>query len=86
MQPYIVLLRSPMTVPHAASQHLRAETPIRSPRWPFGRDTFYKMVRAGRIAKHHPYPGSRPVYSVDQIDGLYTNSSENHSGGQNPEG
>lgn len=37
---------------------------IRSPRWPFGRDTFYKMVRAGRIAKHHPYPGSRPVYSV----------------------
>jgi len=55
---------------------------IRSPRWPFGRDTFYKMVRAGRIAKHHPYPGTRPVYSVDQIDGLYTNSSENHSGGQ----
>ena len=49
---------------------------IRSSRWPFGRDTFYKMVRAGRIEKHHPYPGSRPVYSVAQIDGLYTNSSD----------
>ena len=49
---------------------------IRSPRWPFGRDTFYKMVRAGRIVKHHPYPGSRPVYSVAQIDGLYSISSD----------
>ncbi len=55
---------------------------IRSPRWPFGRDTFYKMVRAGRIVKHHPYPGSRPVYSVAQIDGLYAISSEEKSGGQ----
>jgi hypothetical protein len=41
-----------------------------------GHDTFYKMVRAGRIAKHHPYPGSHPVYSVAQIDGLYANSSD----------
>jgi hypothetical protein len=56
---------------------------IRSPRWPFGRDTFYKMVRAGRIKKHHPYPGSRPVYSVAQIDGLYSISSDDQSGGQN---
>jgi hypothetical protein len=49
---------------------------IRSPRWPFGRDTFYKMVRGGLIKKHHPYPGSRPVFSVAQIDQIYHQSSE----------
>ncbi|CUH87331.1 hypothetical protein PH5382_01257 [Phaeobacter sp. CECT 5382] len=56
---------------------------IRSPRWPFGRDTFYKMVRNGLIHKHHPYPGSRPVFSVAQIDGIYTPESATVSGGQN---
>ncbi|GAA6196653.1 hypothetical protein NBRC116598_20970 [Pseudophaeobacter arcticus] len=50
---------------------------IRSPRWPFGKDTFYKMVREGMIKKHHPYPGSRPVFSVAQIDKLYAPSSDN---------
>ena len=49
---------------------------IRSPRWPFGRDTFYKMVRTGQIKKCHPYPGSRPVYSVAEIDRLYNISSD----------
>lgn len=49
---------------------------IRSPRWPFGRDTFCKMVRAGRIAKHHPHPVSRPVYSVAQINDIHTTSRD----------
>lgn len=49
---------------------------IKSPRWPFGRDTFYKMVRADQITKIFPYPGSRPVYSIKEIDGLYAMASE----------
>lgn len=49
---------------------------IESPRWPFRRDTFYKMVKQDRIIKHFPYPGSRPVYSVSDIDALYQPASE----------
>lgn len=55
---------------------------IRSPRWPFRKDTFYKMVREGMIDKVFPYPGARPVFSVKQIDSLYVISSDNQSGGQ----
>jgi hypothetical protein len=55
---------------------------IRSPRWPFGKDTFYKMVRDGLIKKVFPYEGARPVFSVAQIDTLYTPPSDNQSGGQ----
>ncbi len=55
---------------------------IRSPRWPFGKDTFYKMVREGVIEKVFPYPGARPVFSVAQIDNLYAVSSDSQSGGQ----
>ncbi|PCJ05883.1 MAG: hypothetical protein COB16_14405 [Rhodobacteraceae bacterium] len=55
---------------------------IRSPRWPFQKDTFYKMVREGLIDKVFPYPGSRPVFSVKQIDSLYVVSSDDQSGGQ----
>jgi len=55
---------------------------IRSPRWPFQKDTFYKMVREGLIEKVFPYPGSRPVLSVKQIDSLYVTSSDDQSGGQ----
>ncbi|OIQ42379.1 MAG: hypothetical protein BM560_08145 [Roseobacter sp. MedPE-SWde] len=55
---------------------------IRSPRWPFRKDTFYKIVREGMIKKVFPYPGARPVFSVAQIDKLYANSSDDQSGGQ----
>jgi len=55
---------------------------IRSPRWPFQKDTFYKMVREGLIDKVFPYPGARPVFSVKQIDSLYVVSSDDQSGGQ----
>ena len=55
---------------------------IRSPRWPFGKDTFYKMVREGSIKRVFPYEGARPVFSVAQIDTLYAFSSDDQSGGQ----
>jgi len=57
------------------AKFVTATQAINSPRWPFGRDTFYRMVKEGHITKRHPYPGSRPVYSVSEIDGIYEQSS-----------
>jgi len=56
---------------------------IRSARWPIQKGTFYKMVREGLIEKVFPYPGSRPVFSVKQIDSLYVTSSDEKNGSQN---
>jgi len=73
-----------MTLAHipAGAKFVTSVQAIRSPPSPLGGEFFYKMVREGRIAQQHPYPGSRPAYSVAQIDGLYVNPSDDQSGAQ----
>lgn len=60
---------------------------IRSPRWPFSRDQFYKLVNRGLIHRHYAYEGARPVYRVDQIDSIFAKAtvikSGDQGGGQN---
>lgn len=55
---------------------------IRSPRWPFSRDQFYKLVNRGLIHRHYAYEGARPVYKVAQIDAIFAVASGPDSGGQ----
>ncbi|UWR41105.1 hypothetical protein K4F85_17035 [Phaeobacter inhibens] len=55
---------------------MTATQAINSPRWRFGRDKFYRMIRRGKITPSIPFEGSRPVYSVVQIDGLFQAPSE----------
>ncbi|AHD10047.1 hypothetical protein PhaeoP75_02340 [Phaeobacter gallaeciensis] len=57
-------------------KYVTATQAINSPRWPFGRDKFYRMVQRGKITPSIPFEGSRKVYSVAQIDGLFQAPSE----------
>jgi hypothetical protein len=34
---------------------------------PFGKDTFWKLVRSGTIIAHYPIPGGYPVFFMDEI-------------------
>lgn len=34
---------------------------------PFGKDTFWKLVRIGKITAHYPIPGGYPVFFMDEI-------------------
>lgn len=59
------------------AKYVTGSQAIKSPRWPFKRDYFYRLVREGKIKPIKPYPGARPVYSVKQIDDLFEQPSAN---------
>ena len=58
------------------AKFVTATQAINSPRWPFRRDTFYKMVKRNQITPILPYEGARPVYSVAEIDAIYMIAAE----------
>lgn len=57
------------------AKYVRGAQVIKSARWPIGRDTFYRMVRQGRITKRFPVPGGRPAFSVAEIDAVFDESA-----------
>ncbi|APX17501.1 hypothetical protein BWR17_17785 [Phaeobacter inhibens] len=61
-------------------KYVTATQAINSPRWRFGRGKFYRMIRRGKITPSIPFEGSRPVYSVAQIDGLFQAPANNKAG------
>ncbi len=64
------------------AKFVTATQAIDSSRWPFGRNKFYQMVKENLITPRVPYQGARPVYSVREIDALFSGASELQSGGQ----
>lgn len=58
------------------AKYVSATQAIESPRWPFKRDKFYKMVKMEKITPITLYQGARPVYSVAEIDALFQPASE----------
>ncbi len=58
------------------TKFVSASQAIKSPRWKFSNTTFYKMVNSGQIKRRYPYPNARPVYSVAEIDALYSPEKE----------
>ncbi|MCT4609786.1 MAG: hypothetical protein N4A70_11335 [Pelagimonas sp.] len=56
----------------ADAKFIRGHQAFNSGRWPMGRDTFYRLVREGRITKRFPVPGGRPVFSVAEIDRVFS--------------
>lgn len=55
---------------HPDARYCTATEAIKSPRWPFGRDTFYKRVRPN-LTPVRLHDRANPIYSIAEIEAIF---------------